>query len=103
MTQLRIPDSLEVLIIGAGPAGLAAAHRCLSEGVRFAVIESGAPLEARDNRETDSLATGVGGSGLFSDGKLSFYPSAHALWALPSTRLLGEAYGWLQNLVMDLV
>ena len=94
---------VDVLIVGAGPAGLAAAHRCQSEGVSFILIETGQSLENRQDQALEDLGSGVGGSGLYSDGKLSFYPSAHALWSLSAERLLREAYGWLQNLTVDLV
>lgn len=103
MSNLPPQDAVDVLIIGAGPSGLAAANRCLSEGVSFAVIEQGPSIDNRSPSKPEELACGVGGAGLYSDGKLSFYPSAHRLWALPGERVLREAYGWLQGLSVDLV
>lgn len=95
--------SIDVLILGAGPAGLAAAHRCLADGLSFRVVESGPAIENRQGDLSHDLGSGVGGAGLYSDGKLSFYPSAQPLWSLPGENVLRAAYGWLQNLASDLV
>ena len=96
-------DEFDIVIVGAGPSGLAAANRCLIEGVSFAVFEKGRSLESRSIDLPEDMVTGVGGAGLYSDGKFSFSPSGHALWALPGKRVLREAYGWLQTLTSDLL
>lgn len=64
-------------IIGAGPAGLAAAQA----EPRSVVFEHGFALGARNRNGLDT-AEGVGGAGLYSDGKFSFWPSASRLWML---------------------
>lgn len=70
-----------VIIVGAGPAGLFAALRCLQRGLRPIIIERGKPVE---QRKRDIAATarqhrvdpdsnwcfGEGGAGTYSDGKL---------------------------------
>lgn len=48
---------------------------------------------ARSHEHPTSAVQGVGGAGLFSDGKFSFWPSASSLWRLHTT-LLVEAYEW---------
>lgn len=76
-------------MIGGGPAGLSAAAE-LSRRGDCLLLEEGAHHEARD-RHAD-LLSGLGGAGLFSDGKHSFYPSASALWTLPDRPVLAEAF-----------
>ena len=71
----------EVVIVGAGPAGLFAAHALAEQGVASMVLERGAdvrgrrPALARLNRDgvldpDSNYCFGEGGAGTFSDGKL---------------------------------
>lgn len=76
-------------MIGGGPAGLSAAAE-LSRRGDCLLLEEGAHHQRRD-RDVD-LLSGLGGAGLFSDGKHSFYPSASALWTLPDRAALAEAF-----------
>ena len=70
-----------VLIVGAGPAGLFAALRCLELGMKPVIVERGKPVEdrkydiARLAREKvvnpdSNWCFGEGGAGTYSDGKL---------------------------------
>ena len=70
-----------VIIVGAGPAGLFAALRCLQRGLRPIIVERGKPVEerkydiARITREKivdpdSNWCFGEGGAGTYSDGKL---------------------------------
>ena len=54
-------NAVDVIIVGAGPSGLAAANRCLSEGVSFAVIEQGPSIDHRSLFKPKEIACGVGG------------------------------------------
>src|SRR5690606_1758673 len=76
-----VHDARPVIIVGAGPAGLFAAYRCLERGLKPIVIERGKPVKerrrdlARINREgfvnpESNYCFGEGGAGTYSDGKL---------------------------------
>lgn len=78
----NVNDSKTVIvIIGAGPAGLFAALKCISLGMRPIVLERGKDVDSRRldiaklNRERridpeSNYCFGEGGAGTFSDGKL---------------------------------
>lgn len=80
---------VDAVVVGAGPAGLSAAAGLSSRG-ECVLVEQGAPAGARDRRV--DLLSGVGGAGLFSDGKHSFFPSASRLWTLPDRAALARAF-----------
>lgn len=75
------PDAPQIIIVGAGPAGLFAALRAIEHGMRPIVVERGKDV---DNRRADiallsrtgevnpdsNYCFGEGGAGTFSDGKL---------------------------------
>ncbi len=73
---------LEVIIVGAGPAGLFCALRLIEAGATVTVLERGAPVEKRLHDIQDLKASGTldpesnvlfgeGGAGTYSDGKLT--------------------------------
>jgi len=77
----QVRDAEPVIIIGAGPAGLFAAYRCLGLGLKPIVLERGKKVQdrrrdlAKINREGDvnpesNYCFGEGGAGTYSDGKL---------------------------------
>ncbi|HEU0033447.1 MAG TPA: FAD-binding protein [Kofleriaceae bacterium] len=81
----------DVVVVGAGPAGLSAAAELSASGTCL-LLEQGPHASVRDRGSAQDVLTGVGGAGLFSDGKHSFFPSATALWQLPDRDALGGAY-----------
>lgn len=85
----RRPD---VLIIGAGPSGLATASGLSSSNLSVVMVDQGRQLDLRYAEEPSDLESGVGGAGLYSDGKFSFYPSATHLWSLQPGRTLLASY-----------
>jgi uncharacterized FAD-dependent dehydrogenase len=85
--QIALPEYKEVgnakhiIIVGAGPAGLFAALRCLESGIKPIILERGKDVHARvaDLRsinldhvvnEDSNYCFGEGGAGTYSDGKL---------------------------------
>lgn len=78
-------------MIGAGPAGLSAAAELARAG-RCLLLEQGREHTARGRADPVDLLSGIGGAGLFSDGKHSFFPSASALWTLAEPSLLALAF-----------
>jgi uncharacterized FAD-dependent dehydrogenase len=92
-------ELFDVAIIGAGPAGLAAACRLAGSGQRVLLLDAGKSVLERDRYAAADLTRGHGGAGLFSDGKFSFFPSASELWTLPQTADLEAAYTWTCGLL----
>lgn len=79
--QQQVSNGQEVHIIGAGPAGLFAALRCIELGLRPIVMERGKEVRARRRdlaalnkegilNEESNYCFGEGGAGTYSDGKL---------------------------------
>ena len=77
----NVSEAPEVIIVGAGPAGLFAALRCLELGLKPIVLERGHEVSARKKDIADlntkqilndesNYCFGEGGAGTFSDGKL---------------------------------
>ena len=77
----NVQNSEEVYIIGAGPAGLFAALRCIELGLRPIILERGKDVRTRRrdlavlNKEglvnsESNYCFGEGGAGTYSDGKL---------------------------------
>ncbi|MBQ3850383.1 MAG: NAD(P)/FAD-dependent oxidoreductase [Clostridia bacterium] len=76
------PQTLPIVVVGAGPAGLFAAHTLAVRGYKVILIERGRPIDER-RRDVDTFWTsakldtesnimfGEGGAGTFSDGKLT--------------------------------
>lgn len=87
----------DVIIIGGGSAGLAAGMLFEKEKMQYIILEKGKDLLKRNVLEPEDVASGVGGSGLFSDGKLSFSPSASELWGKLEGRQLKSAYLFLRQ------
>jgi len=62
-----------VAIVGAGPAGLFAAHELVQHNVDVLIVDMGKDVSARSHSDAFDLLHGVGGSGTFSDGKINFH------------------------------
>lgn len=77
----------DVIVVGGGTSGLACASELKRSGLSVLVIEQGKPLFCRQHNEPIDVANGIGGAGLFSDGKVSFFPSATNLYHLETEKL----------------
>ena len=77
----------DVIIVGGGVSGLSAGYALSHNKHRFLVIERGKHIFERQRNNVFDIANGVGGAGLFSDGKISMYPSATNLWGLRKDEL----------------
>jgi len=81
VTYKNVQDAKPIIIVGAGPAGLFAALRCIELGLKPIVIERGKNVKERRrdlavlNKEgivnpESNYCFGEGGAGTYSDGKL---------------------------------
>jgi len=61
----------DVIIIGAGPAGLFASYEVSAKDVKVLIVEKGKDL---DERTPKDVMSGVGGAGTFSDGTVNLRP-----------------------------
>src|SRR4051812_37662909 len=86
-----VAQTFDAIVVGAGPAGLSAAAELAREG-RCLLLEQGPPARTRKRNSSRDLLRGVGGAGLFSDGKHSFFPSASELWRLSDRDALAAAF-----------
>lgn len=79
---MTLLQSVPVLIIGGGPAGLCSSDLLDKYGVDHILCESGNSAQNRSHYDSQHITHGIGGAGLYSDGKFSFYPSSTKLWEL---------------------
>ena len=90
----------DVIIIGAGPAGLFAAYELSkNKNLKILVIEKGKKI----NKRKKDLLSGVGGAGLFSDGKLNLSPR-HGKTNLFEFLTKNQAYGlinYINNILIN--
>lgn len=77
----------DAIIIGGGVSGLMTAYHLTLLNRRVLVVERGRQFYERQHDNPYDVANGIGGSGLFSDGKLSLFPSATQLWKLEKDTL----------------
>ncbi|MFB2118992.1 NAD(P)/FAD-dependent oxidoreductase [Parapedobacter sp. 2B3] len=99
-----------VIIVGAGPAGLFAALRCLEKGLRPIVVERGKSVQERRrdlavlNRDgvvnSDSnYCFGEGGAGTYSDGKL--YTRSNKRGDVQQVLAVFVAHGATEDILVD--
>ena len=80
-TYINVTNKEEIYIIGAGPAGLFAALRCIELGKKPIILERGKDVRSRRRdlkalniahivNEDSNYCFGEGGAGTYSDGKL---------------------------------
>src|SRR5690349_16328525 len=99
--DLSLVLETRVLVIGAGPAGLSFGYSYGQLRKDFIIVDMGSSLDQRDRNDSFDCVAGLGGAGLFSDGKFSFFPSGTNIWKLTNQDLLQRAYGDLKALFKD--
>lgn len=92
----------DVIIVGAGPAGLLAAWCLEGTGINYAIIEKGNLYLERDKELPYDVSYGFGGAGLFSDGKFSYAPAASQLWSKLDINLLRFSYDKTRKLFSEI-
>ncbi|MBI3232760.1 MAG: FAD-dependent monooxygenase, partial [Bacteroidetes bacterium] len=90
----------DCIVIGGGPSGLAAGNLLAKAGIDFLVIDKGDYLYKRNQEIPKDIVTGIGGGGLYSDGKISFFPSGSNLYNL-EPELLKKSYQQLVELFQN--
>lgn len=91
----------DLVVIGAGPAGLGVASHPALAGKKVLVVDGGKSVASRDRNDPNDLTCGDGGAGLFSDGKFSFFPSSTALWSLGDAESLEAGYKWTTEVLAN--
>lgn len=79
----------DVIFVGAGCANISGAyylHKNHPE-INFLLIDMGKHITERNHLSETDCISGVGGAGLFSDGKFSFYPAGTNVWKLEQQKL----------------
>ncbi|MCM1517832.1 MAG: NAD(P)/FAD-dependent oxidoreductase [Pseudoflavonifractor sp.] len=105
-----ISGAKEVIIVGAGPAGLFAALRLIELGLRPVVLERGKDVDnrrkdmARISRENivdpdSNYCFGEGGAGAFSDGKL--YTRSKKRGSIEKILTVFHQHGADENILVD--
>ncbi|WP_257670174.1 NAD(P)/FAD-dependent oxidoreductase [Parapedobacter tibetensis] len=106
----NVADAMPIIIIGAGPAGLFAALRCIERGLRPLVIERGKNVQERRrdlatlNKEgivnpDSNYCFGEGGAGTYSDGKL--YTRSNKRGDIQRVLQLLVAHGATEDILVD--
>lgn len=83
--------TFDIIVIGAGPAGLAFCASKASANRKILLVEAGKRFSERDSSRPEDVGSGVTGAGAYIDGKLSFFPAGTALWR-SSYGLLSDAF-----------
>jgi len=95
-----MPDIVyDSLIIGGGPSGLFCGFLLSKLGRNFAIIDRGKHFLDREPQTPEDTCTGIGGCGLFSDGKFSYFPSASKLWHLSDLSALENSYSLFTSFI----
>ena len=81
----------DVIVVGAGPAGLMCAVTLKRAGLDVSLIDKGLACEHRNRNWAEDCAEGVGGAGLFSDGKFSGHPAGSGLYQRLTPGQIGDA------------
>jgi uncharacterized FAD-dependent dehydrogenase len=95
-----IKSQYDVVFIGAGVANIAGAYYLHSKGskINFLLIDSGKNVTKRNHDSEDDCIGGIGGAGLFSDGKFAPFPAGTDVWKL-NENILKRSYDFLKTVI----
>lgn len=94
----------DIVLIGAGPANISCANYLKKNNINnFVIIDIGKDIELRDHNLGLDCVHGIGGAGLFSDGKFSFYPSGTYVWEKFNSEDLTSGYCELKNIFKEYI
>lgn len=96
-------EYFDLIIIGAGPAGLMNGYTLIknNKNLKIKILEQGKELNNRDHNYEKDLTNGIGGAGLFSDGKFSWFPAGNEIWKYDKKYML-ECYDDLKIIFNEL-
>lgn len=92
MTEINANEIYDAVVIGLGPSGMMAVWNMKNNGKKVLGIDRGKAYNKRIRSIPLDVGGGFGGAGLFSDGKLSFYPAASKIWKNLDTATLKKSY-----------
>lgn len=75
------------IVVGGGVAGMCVGRGLVDRGVSCLVVEGGPSVEDRRHTDPRECMEGVGGAGVYSDGKWSMFPSCSGMWKLDRERV----------------
>jgi uncharacterized protein len=92
--------SYNIAFIGCGPSNLFGSVNLKENNpdANFIIIDSGKIPSERDHNDSIDIVNGVGGAGLFSDGKFSFYPSGTEIWNYDKSNIM-KSYGIYKDIL----
>lgn len=89
-----------IAFIGCGPSNLFGSVNLKENNpdANFIIIDSGKIPSERDHNDSIDIVNGVGGAGLFSDGKFSFYPSGTEIWNYNKNNIM-KSFNYYKNIL----
>src|SRR3954453_23885895 len=100
-----LPSTTDVLVVGSGGAGLAAAWAASRAGSRVTVITKGSPASCNTGKAQGGIQAAVGGDGLPEEHAEAVYRSSHETADMELVSVLtGEApdaVAWLESLGVE--
>lgn len=90
----------DIVFVGAGCANISGAHYLNKTypNVSFLIVDVGTNLTRRDHNSETDCVNGVGGAGLFSDGKFSWHPAGTEVWNLEKNKLR-KSYKFIKDTI----
>jgi len=101
----ELPDTTDVLVVGSGGAGLAAAWAASNAGARVTVITKGSPASCNTGKAQGGIQAAVGGDDSPDQHAQDVYRSSHETADMDLVSVLtGEAPGavaWLESIGVE--